>query len=93
MPLKILSTLIREDGKSNATVELTISDELAAIAHRTQHNNPKDPNALDDCGETIFLRVNVLADHPYFPGLQGDAIKRAIAILESTRDSLPKNYK
>lgn len=77
MPLKILSTLIREDGKGTATVELTVSDN----------------DLIDHAVEQITLRVLVKVDHPYFPGLQEDAIKRAIEILESTMNSLPKNYK
>lgn len=90
MSLVLRSTLIEEDGSGNATVELVISDAAATTAVHDLNISKQGREQSGSRGEIVSLRVSVRADHNFLSGYQADAIKRAIAILESARDSLRK---
>ena len=88
MPPRIQSTQIREDGKGSATVELVIADDAVPSTDHAPHTAPQDASATDGYAEAVVLKMVVKADHPYLHGYQGDAIKRAITILEAERARL-----
>ena len=90
MTLTLHSTLIKEDGAGNATVELMISEGEDATTSHVQHISTPDHEQFRSRGETVFLRIVVPANHNYLSGYQGDAIKRAIAILEDGMSKLKK---
>lgn len=90
MSLKLQSTLIKEDGQGNATVELMIADEAAATSGHDLCITSPSPTQVGSLWETVSLKVVVPANHNYLSGYQADAIKRAITILEGARTKLRK---
>lgn len=84
------STLIKEDGQSNAIVELLISDASAVMSSHDPYISQLNPMQSGSHGETVFLRVQVDANHNFLSGYQSDAIRRAIAILEDVITKLKK---
>ena len=88
--MKIRSTLIKAGAPDTAMVELTISaGEVDATIH-AHNTQPQDHAPSDSATETVFLRVSVPANHNFLSGYQSDAIKRAIAILETAQKKLPR---
>lgn len=88
--MKIQSTLIKEGALDTAIVELTISAGEAEVTGHAHNTQSQDHAPSDSATETVFLRVSVVADHNFLSGYQSDAIKRAIAILETAQKKLPR---
>ena len=88
--MKIQSTLIKEGAPDTAIVELTISAGEAEATGHAHNTQPQDHAPSDPRAEIVFLRVTVPANHPFLPGYQSDAIKRAITILETAQKKLPR---
>ena len=88
--MKVQSTLIKEDVQGNALVELFVSAVAAPeLLLSVDKGLPSQPQA-DSATESVLLRAAVPANHPYLPGYQSDAIKRAIAILEAAQKNIPR---
>ena len=90
MSLELQSTLIKEDGKGNATIELMIADGVVVASSHDPCIPSTNPMQSGSLVETVFLKVQVVADHNFLSGYQSDAIKRAIAILEDAKIKLRK---
>ena len=90
MPMKIQSTLIKEDGKGSATIEMTIAAEADQATTHAEDISPPASVQFPLEREIVFLRMVVVAGHNILPALQGDAIKNAIAALEGVRRQLEK---
>jgi|GEM_PF-5502389 len=90
MPMNIQSTLIKEDGKGSATVEMTIFDVAAQATTHAEHIPATTSELFPLHAEIVTLRMDVLANHNSLPGFQGDAVVKAIAALEAVRAQLEK---
>ena len=88
--MKIQSTLIKPSTQGNAIVELIVSADVVAGTPQIVNTPAPDPRSSLLADESIQLRMIVKLDHDQIRGVQGDAIKRAIEILESVRNQLAK---
>ena len=88
--MKIQSTLIKPSGKDTSLVEILVSADAAqAQSPSARTGTPIQPQADSD-QELVLLRLVIPTPDNYFSGIQSDAIKRAIKILEAARDALVK---
>ena len=86
--MKIQSTLIKQCGKDSALVEILVSADAAQAQLQSAHTGtPIQPQADSD-QELVLLRLVIQTPDNYFSGIQSDAIKRAIKVLEAARDAL-----
>ena len=88
--MKIQSTLIKAGAPDTVIVELFVSAGEAQEANPSAHTGLQVHTQADSAMESVLLRAAVPANHPYLPGYQSDAIKRAIAILEAAQKNIPR---
>ena len=86
--MKIQSTLIKPSTQGNVTVELIVSASPVPDADQSANTVDTFQQLTGSDSESIRVVVSVPVNHNYFSGIQSDAIRRAIKILESARNQL-----